>query len=120
MNNAAFQLNKVRRLIRTQGRVFLFKKPDTNDFNEPMDRGISVPLMGVFHETTEYSSKTTEDASTTRQKSCPMVLMLWEDAKKLRHTDVLTFNGKPYRVNEIKNLCEANLVADIYLEGVQT
>ena len=35
MNSEAFQLNKLRRLIRTQGKQFLVDKPSFNKFNEP-------------------------------------------------------------------------------------
>lgn len=120
MHNAAFQLNKVRRLIRTRGQAFKFDKPGKNEFGEPNGETVSHIIQGVFHETTSYASKTTTEASTIRKKSSPMVLMLWESVGELHHKDVLTFNGKPYRVNEIKNIAEANLVADISLEEVQT
>lgn len=119
MHGAAFQLNKVRRLINTQGKAFHFEKPIKNEFGEPNGQTVSVVLRGVFHETTSYLNKTSTDASTLRKKASPMVLMLWESAEGLHHTDELKFNEKTYRVTEIKNLQEANLVADISLEEVQ-
>lgn len=119
MHKAAFQLNKVRRLIKTQGQTFKFDKPGKNEFGEPNGETVSHTIKGVFHETTAYASKTTSDASTIRKKSSPMVLTLWESVGELHHKDELTFNGKSYRVNEIKNIAEANLVADISLEEVQ-
>lgn len=119
MHRAAFQLRKVRRLITTQGQDFKFDKPGKDEFGEPNGETVSHTIQGVFHETTSYASKTTAEASTLRKKSSPMVLTLWESAGELHHKDVLTFNGKPYRVNEIKNVAEANLVADISLEEVQ-
>lgn len=120
MHNAAFQLNKVRRMIKTQGQVFTFNTPKKNEFGEPTKDTEPHNLVGVFHETTAYLSKDTSEASTLRKKSSPMVLTLWESVGELHHTNMLTFNGKPYRVTEIKNLGEANLVADISLEEVQT
>ena len=120
MNHGAFQLNKVRRLIRTQGQAFYFKKPGKNEFGEPNGETVSHEIRGVFHELTEYKSKTTSEASTIRQKSAPLLLTLWESVGDLHHTDILHFNDKKYRVNEIKNLAEANLVADISLEEVQS
>lgn len=120
MHNGAFQLNKVRRAIRTQGRPFEVVRPKTNKFNEPTQAMESFGFVGIFHETTEYTSKTATGASTVRQRSAPMVLALWEDIQEFHHQDLVRFNGKPYRINEIKNLAEANLVADISLEEVQT
>ena len=120
MNGAAFQLNKVRRAIRSQGKLFKAERPKKNKFNEPTEGTVSQCFRGIFHELTEYKSKTTGESSTIRQRSSPMVLVLWEDAKELHHQDRVKFNNKDYRINEIKNLSEANLVADIYLEEVQT
>lgn len=120
MNQGAFQLNKVRRLIRTQGQVFYFKKPGKNEFGEPNGGTVSYEIRGVFHETTSFISKTTSESSATRKKSSPMVLILWESLGELRRNDTLELNGKKYLVVEIKNLSEANLIADISLEEVQT
>lgn len=124
MHSAAFQLSKVRRLIRTQGKVFYFSKPGRNEFGEPNGETVSHEIQGVFHEAlgfaSGYATKTTSEDTTIRKKDFPMVLTLWESLGELRHTDVLIFNGKSYRVNEIKNVAEANLIANISLEEVQT
>ena len=121
MHNGAFQLNKVRRMLRTQGISVTAKRYKTNDYNEPVGYPTEVTFKGIFHETTSYASKTTTEASTIRKKSSPMLLCLWEDiAELLHHQDEVTLNSKTYKVNEIKNLAEANLIADISLEEVQT
>ena len=120
MNNAIFQLSKVRKTIRVQGKTFLVTRPGKNEFGEPNGETESHEITGVYHELTEYRSKTTSEASTIRQRSSPMILLLWEDAKELHHQDKIEFNDKSYRVNEIKNLAEANLIADVSLEEVQT
>ena len=119
MRNGVFQLNKLQRFIRTHGQEFQFSTPGMNEFQEPNGETVSHSIKGVFHETTGYATQTTSDASTIRKKSSPMIMVLWEEAQKLSHTDKLVFNGKSYRVNEIKNISEANLVADISLEEVQ-
>lgn len=120
MHQKAFQLNKVRRLIKTQGKLFQFSTPEKNEFEEPTETFKLHEIKGVFHETTSYVSKESSDASTIRKKSSPMVLTLWESIGELLHTDKLAFNGRLYRVTGVKNLAEANLVADISLEEVQT
>ncbi len=119
MYKGAFQLNKVRRLIITQGRLFTFVTEGKNDFGEPNGETVSQNLKGVFHETTSYVSKETSSASTTRKKSSPMVLTLWESVKEINKSYQVQLNGKTYQVNEVKNLCESNLLADISLEEVQ-
>ena len=120
MDALSFQLNKVRRIINTQGKLFAFKRPGTNEFGEPNGQTESVDIRGVYHETTSFLSKTATEATTIRQKPSPMILCLWEDAQKILHTDELTFNGKSYKVGEVKNISEANIVGDISLEEVQT
>lgn len=120
MDALTFQLNKVRRLINTQGKLFKFTRQGTNEFGEPNGQTESVDIVGVYHETTSFLSKSATEATTIRQKSSPMILCLWEDAQKILHTDELSFNEKTYKVGEVKNISEANIVGDISLEEVQT
>ena len=120
MQGQAFQMNKVRRLIRTQGRVFSFVRRQRNDFNEADGEISCINLTGVYHETTTYLKKSSSEAATVSKKSAPMILCLWEDAKELLHTDLVVFHDKTYRIGDIKNLCESDVIADISLEEVQT
>lgn len=119
MDATTFQLNKVRRLINTQGRFFSFKRQGVNEFGEPNGQTESVNVRGVYHENTNYLSKTVTDSTTIRQKSSPMILCLWADGQRLRHTDKLYFNGREYKIGDIKNISETNIVCDISLEEVQ-
>ena len=121
MNQKAFQLNKIRRTIRTLGQSLLVQRESTNDFGEPNGETETLELKGVFHESTGYLTKSTSESSTVRKKSSPMLLCLWEDVEDRVHLqDYILFNGKKYMIGEIKNLLEANLMADISLEEVQT
>ena len=120
MNSSAFQLNKVRRLIKTQGRLIVVTRQGKNKFNEPNGEAEVFSVRGVFHETTSYLSKTGSDGSTVRAKPSPMFMCLWDDAQRLQHTDQVSLNNRTYNIGEIKNLCESNLVGDISLEEVQT
>lgn len=122
MNSAAFQLNKVRRLIKTQGRSALIVRPATNKFGEPNGEEDVRTILGVFHESSSkmtYQAKTNSDGSTIRAKAAPMMLCLWEDVQDIQHTDHLVMNNNAYVIGEIKNVNESNLVADISLEEVQ-
>lgn len=120
MDAVSFQLNKVRRLINTQGRQFTFVRQKVNDFGEPNGEAESIDIVGVYHETTSFLSKSVTESTTIRQKSSPMILCLWEDAKRLCHLDTLVFNERPYKIGDIKNISEASIVGDISLEEVQT
>ena len=120
MEYPAFQLNKVRRIIQRQGQLVRFERQGTNVYGEPIGDGVSIVVRGVYHETTEgHLTKSATDATTLRQKVSPMLLCLWEEAVRLLHTDQAKLNGKTYQVNEIRNMGEANIVADISLEEIQ-
>lgn len=119
MNAAAFQLNKVRRLITTQGSKFVFSRVSRNEFGEPDGQSETVEIRGVYHETTNYLPKDTTEATTVRQKYSPMILCLWTDAENLLSSDVLTLNGKSYTIGEMKDLSEARIICDISLTEVQ-
>lgn len=119
MNSLTFQLNKVRRLIKTQGAVFQFRGRQLNEFNEPIGDSVSVNVRGVYHETTSYLSRSAVESTTIRTKASPMILCLWEDVKNIDISFVLNYNGKSYTIGDIKNISEANIVADISLEEVQ-
>lgn len=119
MRAPAFQLNKVRRLIKEQGRSIVVTRQSLNKFNEPNGEAEVFTLTGVFHETTSYLSKSGSNGSTVRTKPSPMFLTLWESIGFLHVADKVTLNNKQYIIGEIKNMAEANLVADISLEEVQ-
>lgn len=120
MQSAAFQHNKVKRLINTQGEWFVFKQEGKNDFGEPNGVAIStITFKGLYHETTSYLQKSATEGSTVRKKPSPMILCLWTNAKLLSHDYVLTYSGKRYKIGEIKNLSEANVAADISIEEIQ-
>lgn len=120
MNSAAFQLNKVKRLINTQGRSVIVTRQGKNKFDEPNGEAEIFNIKGVFHETTSYLSKTGSNGSTVRAKPSPMFMCLWTEAQALQHTDQIQLNNRLYNIGEIKNLCEADVVADVSLEEVQT
>ena len=114
------QLNKIRRLINTQGSWFLFTKKGKNDFGEPSDEVEStVRLRGVYHETTSYLKKSSGDAATVRAKSSPMILCLYEVAAFLDTDFMLEYRGKTYRIVEIKDVSEAGIACEISLEEIQ-
>ena len=123
MTNPAFQLYKIRRLLKLQGTPITYTRFNTNGFGEPTNTSSQYRILSLFHEATsqasEYTSKTTSDASTIRVKSHSKLLCLWEDAKQISIKDQVKFNGKTYEVNGVNNIAESNLIADVSLEEVQ-
>lgn len=117
-----FQLNKLRRLIRTQGKPFLFRKQILNKFNEPDGYNESVTIIGVFHELalSWYKSKDTNEATSISKRASPMVMILWDEVELIKGDVIVEFNNNTYRVCNINNIGECNLVADVSLEEVLT
>lgn len=121
MNSPNFQLNKVRRHLKASGRDFTFIREGTDSFGEPNGTTESFIIQGIYHETNSGTTtvQNNSDSATTWPKKIPSMLCLWEYAKQVRLTDLVTMNSKRYKISQIRNLEEANLVADILMEEVQ-
>mgnify|MGYP004483311879 FL=1 len=117
MDAKSFQINKVAKALKRSGREFVFERPVLNKFGEPTEQKKEIKIMGLFHETTSYISKSAVDASIIVKKSSPMILCI--DFNDVQKGDKLVFNGKSYLVNEIKDLLESNAMFDISLEEIQ-
>ena len=121
MNSPNFQLNKVRRHLRAQGRDFTFIREGTDSFSEPNGTTESFTIQGIYHETNRgtMTIQNNSDAATTWPKKIPSMLCLWESAQQVNLTDLVSINSKRYKISQIRNIEEANLVADIIMEEVQ-
>lgn len=124
ISSAAFQLNKVRRIIKTHGETVQFVRQEENQFHEPTGETSTIEFKALLHEA-EYKgtlviTKSTADQSVLRTKPSIMLLALWEDCGQLVHTDKAYINSRPFIIDGIRNIGEANLIGDISLEEVQT
>lgn len=119
MEAASFQLYKVKRAIQTHGVTVTAVTPVKDEFGEPTNNSGTVTFMGLYHETTSYLSKTTQEASTVRRKASPMLLCLWEDVRQLKIPCKILLNGKEYDLAEIKDLAECQLIGELSLEEIQ-
>lgn len=115
---SAFQLHKVQRAINTYGKNFDFERDGVNDFGEPNGITEVIKIKGVYHESFSYITKAITENATVEGKYQPMILTLWEDAKKLNTNDKLAFNGANFTIGNIKDIAESKLVAAIFLERV--
>lgn len=115
----AFQINKVNRLISTNGEIFNFKRRKKNEFNEFTDEEQTVQIKGIFHQTNSYVSQTGMEAGLIRSKPQPLVMCLKEEAEKIMKDDILEYKGKQYKVIDRTNLVELDICVDISLDVIQ-
>ena len=119
MNSSAFQLYKVKRVLRSQGKPLQFQEPNLNEFKEPNGETISHEVVGLFHETSGYATVTADDASSVSSRASPMVLALWESAKDIKQGWTVLISGTLYEVQRVQNLQQADLFAEISLKEIQ-
>lgn len=115
----AFQINKVNRLISTNGEIFNFKRKKINEFNEYTEEEQTIQIKGIFHQTNSYVSQTGMDAGLIRSKPQPLVMCLKEEAEKIMKDDILEYKGKQYKVIDKTNLVELDICVDISLDVIQ-
>ena len=117
MDTKSFQINKVVKTLKRSGQEFTFERAILNKFGETTDQKKEIKIIGLFHETTSYISKSAVDASIIAKKSSPMILCI--NFNGVQKGDKLAFNGKNYLVNEVKDLLESDAIFDISLEEIQ-
>lgn len=117
----SFEENKVRRLINTQGKEFVFERMAFNDFKERIPTEFTThTIKGIYHQESSYVTITEKTGSRSLKKVVPLILTLWEtlEADPILLDDEVSFNGIRYRVNGITNVQEGNFAGDISLEVI--
>lgn len=121
MINTRFEAYKIRRELKRSGIDLVFERPVLNAFKEPTKETAPLgTLRCLYHEQNGYIKITTGDTTQTRTKKTPMLLCLYEDADalKLQVDDQVKINSKTFKVTDVMNVQEWNIVADISLEVV--
>lgn len=123
MINTQFEAYKIKRELKRSGIDYEFKRPDVNDFGEPVGEPIVVgTIRGLYHEQNSSVQVTTGDTTQVRTKKIPMILCLYEDTARLALVvgDIVTINTKTFKVTGVVNIQEWNLISDISLEVVDS
>ena len=125
MINTKFEAYKIKRELMRSGIKYEFKRSKLNKFKEPTDDFVPVgSLIGLYHEQNEYVQIMTgnqqNNTSQIRTKKMPMLLCLYEDAASLNLNvgDRVKINSNTFRVANVANIQEWNIIADISLEVV--
>lgn len=116
MKTPKFELNKMVRLIRTQGVSYDFQRDTLDEFKEPTGAASTIRVNGVYHEQSQHLTLTEADAASVRQKQSPYIFALYSEANGIEQGDYVFINGKKYTVNGLNNVGNWNIALDISLE----
>lgn len=115
-----FQLNKISRLIKSQGEEFTFKRFKKNEFNESIsDDFDEIKIVGVYHETNSQVTETTSEGTSIKTKPQPRILCMPDQGSKVERGDMLEHKGIKFKVIEPANLLLYDICADISMVVVE-
>ena len=115
------ELHKITREINQYGENYVFWRDDVDKYGEPTGTTRNIAdVKGIFHTERSYVSKNASDATTTHATGTPMILARYDDAKGIKPADWLTINGKTFKVVDVNNIMEYNIVVNISLDEVVT
>lgn len=113
------ELHKVVREINTHGSAYQFYRDKLNEYEEDTgDVEEVAEIKGLFHQTKSYISRKVTDATETRTKGQPLIMMCYEDSKSIQNGDKVKVAGNEYRVTGINNISEFCIISDVSLEAI--
>lgn len=109
----------VEREITRNGSTYTVRRNKMDKYGEPTQEVEEVTaLRGLFHISKGFVTKSTSDGSQTKTKGQPMILALFEECETIQNGDFVIINGNTYKITDINNIEEYNIIADISLEVV--
>lgn len=109
----------IEREIARNGSTYIVKRNKVDKYGEPTQEVEEVTtLRGLFHISKGFVTKNTSDGSQTKTKGQPMILALLEECATIQHGDFVVINSNTYKITDINNIEEYNIIADISLEVV--
>lgn len=105
--------------IKRNGKAYIFKRQNKNEFGEYEGEYIEYSLSGIYHTQTEYLKETVAESAKyhTRKKPC---IMFVKDlaAEQPKKGDTTIINGLAHKVTGVQNVGELEEILDISLEVV--
>lgn len=109
----------IEREIIRNGSTYIVKRNKVDKYGEPTQEVEEVTtLRGLFHISKGFVTKNTSDGSQTKTKGQPMILALLEECATIQNGDFVVINSNTYKITDINNIEEYNIIADISLEVV--
>lgn len=109
----------IEREITRNGSTYIVKRNKVDKYGEPTQEVEEVTtLRGLFHISKGFVTKNTSDGSQTKTKGQPMILALLKECATIQNGDFVVINSNTYKITDINNIEEYNIIADISLEVV--
>jgi hypothetical protein len=117
MNNKVFQLNKVRYAIDKNNKYYLFKRFLKNTYGEKSTEEKEINVKGLYHTDKVYSKQIKGDTTHTIVEYPSMILCLYSNDNPIIDDEV-SIGDKVFKVTDINNLYEENVILNISLREV--
>lgn len=116
--NRGLEIYKILRFIKREGQPYFFTGYGTNEFKESTVPLPPIKILGVYHETQGYVSENGTNGSTIKGKPRSLLMCSMEDSKRLSRGMTVEIDKKVYKIVDLRNVNNLNLVCDISLELV--
>ena len=113
-------LHRLSQQIAWQGKRYTFYRRQVNEFNEQSTEPTKLSeVKGLFHNgSSNHVVINTTDNGQVIEKNKPYIMTTWGQGKILQLNDEVTINSNTYRVTDVYNIGEYNLIAEVSLEVI--
>lgn len=125
MINTRFELYKLRRELKRNGKEYVFYRNLDNEYGEPVEDRVPVlKIKALYHETNAYKYTFTNDGTTTITEKKPMLLCALQDVNgsDLKLGDYIELVDNVYgdvkrlTFSGVTDIQDFGIIADISLE----
>lgn len=117
MNMDLFLKHKIERQLQINGRDFVFKKYEIDQYNQVSDEvKEEIEIRGIFHTTNSYIKGNESEGARLVSKPQPMILMLYEDGVNLEKDDQTEINGNLYKIIDKNDVNNFGVAFDVSME----
>lgn len=112
------EVERIRREIERHGSDFFARRAILDQYGERKSIEEIGKIRGIYHTQEGREERRLSDGTITTEYGSPMMLVLFEDGKKLKMNDIIETEETTYRVARKNNIMHYNIVYDISLEEV--
>lgn len=119
MRAALFLQHKIKRQLQCNGQEYIFKRYGEDEYHcKDRENFSEITVQGLYHVTSSYIRESNNEGGRMISKTQPMLLVLYDDGKKLEVDDEVVIGDNLYKIvafNDVQNL---KIAHDISLEEI--